>query len=280
MKKVIFIIAALVLGLGFVTSEAMAFGLSLDGINPYYGEVQFKFNNWDYGQLYGANTTINHGGAGSGRTDSYGVLQVTEIQGRNSGGTWQTAWAPTASEALEGWFYGISDDRVNLVNGTGTIYSTGGLIQLFLGPRNLNILAGPGTVPALGLAPTDNWNASDGTLFLQGDFVPGIVMGDNTTTLASQVDSILDPVSGRGTTYISLTGGSHQWLFDSNGQPGGADFLLSNDYRGPGDFNWTVNSYDPVTGATTTPVPEPASMLFLGMGLVGLLTAARKKKVA
>jgi len=272
MKKLLIILAVLCLSCVITGSSAMAFTLG-----DYSGMLKFKFNDWDYGTLYGP-TDNAPDGVSSGSTDSYGIFTVTSITdllGNN-------LWSQTAGEALEGWFYGLSDDgQVIDGNFSGNIWSTGGKLEMYLGPRNLNPTTGPGAVPALGSAPAiDLWNAADGSLFLSADFVPGIT-ADATTTYLQDIDSLTSPISGSGIGYLKVTGGSAASMFDSNLFAGGADFLLQNDYRSgtldDPSYGWTVVSHDPVLGSNAV-VPEPTTMLLFGMGVVGMLI--RKKKVA
>jgi hypothetical protein len=275
MKKITWILAVAVLAGVLMVSQASAFSLG-----GYSGLIEIKYDNWDYGKLYDPNTHFDKGNpAVLTETDSYGIVNVTQILAWNPISHLYNVslWVPTGSEAIKGIFYGMEDNKVDINStGGGTINDIGGRIELFLGANNLNPSAGPGLVPAANTAPTDIWNATDGTSFLTADFMP-VIKGDGVTTYA-QTLTVMNPadgtVNGVGSGYLNVTGGAYKTLFDTNSQLGGTDLFLTADYTGPGDSSWTVNSHDPVLGA----VPEPATLLLLGMGLIGLGLGRRYRR--
>ena len=97
-------------------------------------------------------------------------------------------------------------------------------------------------------------------------------------------DIILNPFFGSGTANVSvLTANNETFNFDyalSNGQnfltivadPGTAIFSVT--ISAPGGF--TDLRQPRISGAATDTVPEPATMLLFGFGLLGTATAVRK----
>ncbi len=290
MKKIAFLTMMLVLGMAMVvTAPASAFTLTdPDTGGTYIGPIKMKFSNWDYGTLYGQNTNINNGGNGSGSIDSWGILELSCIKGKDSAGDWKNVWQPTANEAIEGWFSGLSDDQVS-IDGTGAGFinsvapgaAPGGFghVEMYLSPgSDLTASSGPQT-PAAGdltWTPNDIYNATNGPLLFAANFVPGAVWGDNTTVYHQTITSMTNPTTGHGTGYLDIVPGvgTHDWLFNSNSQLNGTDLWMENDFVGPGSHDWTVDSEDPVIGYAT---PEPATLLIFGMGLLGTALVRRKR---
>lgn len=277
MKKLT-LVATIGLGLLLLNSVS-AHAFSLGG---YTGDVIFEFQNWDVGTLYRTPTSLT--GIADGNTDSFSLLKVqaiTDTDGNN-------LWTSSASEALEGWVYGLDDDDVTLNSvGAGTIDSNGGHLAMYLGPSNMNITAANApTMPRAGLgAPTDLWKATDGPVtFLTMDIVPGIDLADANTTYFQQLTSITNPTVGDGSGYLKITGGDFAELFDTNGYNSifpGADMFFQNHFNsndlttGQRTSRWLVKSAGTTFG---TAIPEPTTMILMGMGLAGL--AFRKKKAA
>ncbi|PIZ84962.1 MAG: hypothetical protein COX96_00940 [Candidatus Omnitrophica bacterium CG_4_10_14_0_2_um_filter_44_9] len=282
MKKLLFL-AVLFLVLGLSNAYAVPVTFNIDELYDwgrlysYSGGVGGTYTTMNSNPAYfgvGGDTVIGHTitadtlGNQDGQEDTWGVGSIASLTSQPPGITY---FQRSASEEMTFMFYGFDDAALSTPSfaGVTTIGSVGGHIQVWLdNPPDFVGADGTGNRTAL-----DRWTgATEGALVL--DLMP-VVNPLTGFTLTSGFDFVNQ--TGNGAIYLATTGsGAWDSVFDTNTQLFGSDFRFTftvNDNENPVVGNWVVYGDGNADGNV---VPEPASMILMGIGLAGAARLRRR----
>ena len=255
-----------------------------------------KFTDWEYFNPsitppYDAdgNPDTNFG---DGIEDNWGIAVITSMYDLDlSGATpiWSDAFGDDKS--LRVFFYGLDLAYWNADNTYGmAAIPSGAYLEIYEWDEDWN-----NSIVNIGnrVGNTFTGITNGGTLLARFEFTYGATSDPNIVA-AGQTDDLSNPPNGTGHAFLKIVGGLYQnvWdidrdellattlldgiSFDPAFVDPEADLFISFRFFPTSQGGFHLRSEDPAYGAT---IPEPASLMLVGTGLLAIGVFVRKKKL-